>query len=94
MCASDGAYSWLNNLPIAEAPQWLIDLVRDDAPALDSSSSSGEKNFFEQYGDELREPVPLNKIAIDAEGDPEDDDVLDWDDWNDVGMATMVWRAQ
>ena len=84
---SDGAYKWLNNLPIAEAPQWLIDLVRDDAPALDSSSSSGEKNFFEQYGDELREPVPLNKIAMMLKVIPNDDDVS-WDDWNDVGMAT------
>ena len=26
---ADGEYRWLNNLPIAEAPPWLIDLVRE-----------------------------------------------------------------
>jgi hypothetical protein len=26
---ADGTYRWLNNLPIAEAPNWLIDLVKE-----------------------------------------------------------------
>ena len=29
---SDGAYRWLNDLPIAEAPTWLAELVREEPP--------------------------------------------------------------
>jgi hypothetical protein len=90
----DGVYRWLNNLPIADAPQWLLDLVCADAPAQDNSSS-GEKNWAERYADELHEPVPLDKLAFMMRVIPNDyypNDSEGWSAWNDVGMA--LWDAQ
>jgi hypothetical protein len=60
---SDGTYRWVNDLPIADAPQWLIDLVRGDAPRQENSSS-GKKNPFELYSDEVRGKIPLDKLTF------------------------------
>jgi hypothetical protein len=56
---SDGVYVWLNDLPVAEAPQWLLDLVCEKTKAEDTESigdnvtnGSGERNTFEQVSDD------------------------------------------
>jgi hypothetical protein len=45
---SDGAYRWLNDLPIADAPQWLIDLVTE--PIKEDAKPSAA-NIYEQQAD-------------------------------------------
>ena len=74
----DGAYRWLNNLPIADAPQWLLDLVCEDAP---EQSNGGEKNWAEKCADE-----PIGKIAAAMAAIPNTADI-DRDGWVDIGMA-------
>ena len=51
------AYVWLNDLPIVDAPDWLIDLVREE------QSDGNSKNWAEQYGDE-RDAVSIWEIEL------------------------------
>lgn len=51
----DGVYEWLNNVPIAEAPQWLLDLVRED--------QKEEKTWVDEMNEE-HDPAPLWKIEM------------------------------
>ena len=39
---ADGAYRWLNDNPIADAPQWLLDLV------VTASKGKGEKPSLDE----------------------------------------------
>ena len=76
---TDGAYTWTNNAPIAEAPAWLIDLIRD---------SGGNGYDINDPFANLREPLTEAEIiaGCDAIRDhlPNNDD--DWDDWNTNGL--------
>jgi AAA domain/Bifunctional DNA primase/polymerase, N-terminal/Primase C terminal 2 (PriCT-2) len=80
-----GQYVWLNNLPIAEAPQWLLDLVCEKSSGSDERSSSG-KDAFEQFGKEQRHEAPIERVRDTLAAIPNDD--VGWEDWNRVGMAT------
>jgi hypothetical protein len=68
---SDGAYRWANNLPIADAPRWLLDLVTQEEVE--------ERGF----GDELT----ADSILVDAALEVIPNDDIDWDEWNKIGMA-------
>ena len=57
----DGVYRWRNNLPVADAPAWLIELVRDDAP---ERSNGGEKDPYKLFADEVRGKIPLDKLTF------------------------------
>jgi Bifunctional DNA primase/polymerase, N-terminal/Primase C terminal 2 (PriCT-2) len=72
-----GVYKWLNDLPVAAAPRWLLDLVRKPAPA---------PRTLESDDAELpsRELVELVLALL-----PNDSD--EYDDWKDVGMA--IWTS-
>jgi putative DNA primase/helicase len=70
---ADGAYRWLNDLPIADAPGWLIELVkRKPRSARRSATTEVEAH-----------PI---KIVAALEAIPNPD--LGWDAWNAIGMAT------
>ena len=79
---SDGAHRWLNNLPIADAPQWLIDLIKDEANDAD-----------DPWKHAIYEPLTEAEktagcIAIrDHLANPDDDR----DTWNTNGMK--IWHA-
>ena len=76
---ADGAYTWTNNAPIAEAPAWLIDLIKD---------SSGNGYDINDPFANLREPLTEAEIIAGCEAIrdhlPNNDD--DWDDWNTNGL--------
>jgi Bifunctional DNA primase/polymerase, N-terminal/Primase C terminal 2 (PriCT-2)/Family of unknown function (DUF5906) len=69
---ADGDYRWLNDLPIAEAPAWLVEAAKAAArrPAPESRPST---------------QVDLDKLKAALKVLPNDD--LGWDDWNRVAMA-------
>jgi hypothetical protein len=71
----DGAYRWISEAPIAEAPQWLLDLVaeptKDDKPHTAAADT------------ELLGPLCDIAAALDTIANPD----LDWESWNKFGMA-------
>jgi hypothetical protein len=67
----DGEYVWLNDLPIADAPPWLIELVKDRKPENKPKENTPE--------------APLHRLIAAAAVMPNDD--LPWDEWNARGMA-------
>jgi putative DNA primase/helicase len=69
-----GAYRWISETEIAEAPPWLVDLVaqpKDDKPRTAAADA-------ELLG-------PLCDIAAAVDVIPNND--LDWESWNKFGMA-------
>jgi hypothetical protein len=88
---ADGVYKWINNAPIANPPGWLVDLTitaaqNNSGSAPKNNGGGSEKDFYEQYGDELRKPVPIDKIAFMLLEVLPNNDVC-WEEWNEVGMA-------
>jgi hypothetical protein len=73
-----GRYEWLNDLHIATAPPWLLDLVRKPAPAPRTLESDAELPS--------RELVELVLALL-----PNDSD--EYADWKDVGMAIYASTA-
>jgi hypothetical protein len=71
-------YEWTNNLPVAKAPRWLLDLVRKPAPTPRTLESDAELPS--------RELVELVLALL-----PNDSD--EYDDWKDVGMAIWASTA-
>jgi hypothetical protein len=67
-----GRYEWINNLPVAEAPEWLLELVRKPASTPRVLESDGELPS--------REKVTLALALL-----PNDSD--DYDFWKETGMA-------
>jgi hypothetical protein len=66
-----GAYRWLNNLPIADAPSWLVALV--------TANDDGERQpGAEPEADPARVAAAL---AVMPNAD------IGWDEWNRIGMA-------
>ena len=87
---ADGAYTWINPLqPIADAPQWLIDLIEDkERPAV--SSGNGHDDHWEHA---IYEPLTEKEKTVGCvairdhlanEGKEGAGD--EWDDWNTKGM--------
>jgi hypothetical protein len=66
-----GAYKWLNDLPIAEAPEWLLALV----PKKSDSD--------EVYQGEAEADIELVAAAVARLPNPDHD----WETWNKAGMA-------
>jgi len=73
-----GRYEWINDLPVAAASPWLLDLVRKPAPAPHHLESDAELPS--------RELVELVLALL-----PNDSD--EYDDWKDVGMAIWASTA-
>jgi hypothetical protein len=73
-----GRYQWLNDLPIAAAPAWLLELVRREeyVPQAHASESDAELPS--------RDTVELCLALL-----PNDDPSYDF--WKDVGMA--IWAS-
>ena len=77
------AYRWLNDLPIADAPDWLIDLVRTERePPLPNGHDND--NPFERYGERFTR-VPLETVRATVAAIPNDFD--DRQQWVDIGHA-------
>jgi hypothetical protein len=66
-----GVYRWLNDLPIAEAPAWLLELV----------PRKGESEPYE--GSETEADPELVAAAVARLSNPDHD----WETWNTTGMA-------
>lgn len=82
-----GRYRWLNNNPIADAPDWLV-----KAAVEASNNESGERQSDERQSGERQsgEPqAPIEMIALAMAVIPNDE--LNWEWWNKVGMA--IFRA-
>jgi Bifunctional DNA primase/polymerase, N-terminal/Primase C terminal 2 (PriCT-2) len=80
-----GAYRWLNNNPVADAPDWLV------RAAVAASSAGGERQSDERRsgGHQSGEPqAPIEVIATAMAVVPND---RNWDGWNNAGMA--IYRA-
>ena len=69
-----GKYKWLNDLPIAEAPLWLINLVLKK----DKNKTAGGSG------------QQANMVLIAAALAVIPNDNLNWDEWNKIGMATFA----
>jgi Bifunctional DNA primase/polymerase, N-terminal/Primase C terminal 2 (PriCT-2) len=73
----DGVYRWLNDLPMARAPEWLIALVT--TRRAENSSTRRSSNDDE---------VPIEKVRAEL-GDIPNDASVGWETWNRVAMATF-----
>jgi hypothetical protein len=76
-----GQYRWLNDLPLAPAPQWLV----EKALAASSAARRGDQARTASS----RQQPDLTLIADAVQHIPNND--LGWDDWNKVIMA--IWAA-
>jgi hypothetical protein len=63
---ADGAYGWLNDLPIADAPEWLVQRVTQQPSA---SSDGEERNAFTATGEQqiIREPNDVEELLATLE---------------------------
>jgi RecA-family ATPase len=73
-------YRWLSRAPVADAPQWLIDLATAPDPQRTDDGGPHQSGEAEAEISRIAEAVALI---------PNDD--LDWESWNTTGMT--VWRA-
>jgi putative DNA primase/helicase len=81
-----GEYKWLNDIPMTQAPAWLLDLVID-------------KNINERIPGEaqatIEKVIRALEIIPNEPINPDDPDYnektkLSWEHWNTVGMATWA----
>ena len=72
-----GRYRWLNDLPIADPPRWLVTLVERDRRI--PRAHGAPRNV-------KRKPLTDDELRDLMEGIPNDLRTT-WDDWNNVGMA-------
>ncbi len=86
-----GVYKWINpDHPIADAPQWLIDLIEDkERPAVAGNGHDDD----DPWEHAIYEPLSDEEKTIGCAGirdhlANEDDD---WDTWNTKGMK--IWNA-
>jgi Bifunctional DNA primase/polymerase, N-terminal/Primase C terminal 2 (PriCT-2) len=75
-----GRYQWLNDLPIAEAPDWLINLIDEGARPRRAANPQRNAKYKPIDGDALRDVM---------EGVP-NDLRTSWEAWNTVGMALFA----
>ena len=89
-----GEYRWLNALPIADAPAWLIEASSKQKQANKSLSRTpaGEpaqaKNGFEQRYP-LKADADLEEIEAALIAIPNDASV-NWEEWNRIGIAVFA----
>jgi bifunctional DNA primase/polymerase-like protein/uncharacterized protein DUF3987/primase-like protein len=102
----DGTYRWLNALPIAEAPTWLLALViqhdtgknkskKDTSKSKKGTSkSNGAAAQGKKKSNGAAPPLPEAEMTADEAASAyaviPNDDV-GWEEWNRLGMAG--WRA-
>jgi bifunctional DNA primase/polymerase-like protein/primase-like protein len=90
----DGKYRWLNDNPIADAPQWLINLAVATAKKGNSKLGTVDPAFAhldpdERLGKGIDVTAPIERIRAAFAVIPNND--LNWEDWNTHGMA--LYRA-
>ena len=76
----DGEYRWLNDNPIVDAPEWLIELVKKQPKAV-NDSDGGDRP-------EIHADASLLGAAVAV---IPNDKSVGWEEWNNVGMA--LWRT-
>jgi Bifunctional DNA primase/polymerase, N-terminal/AAA domain/Primase C terminal 2 (PriCT-2) len=74
-----GRYEWLNDLPIADAPAWLLELVRDDDAPKENSGNVPDDPY--DFNKPSLEEVEAAMRAI------PNDDKVDRKQWVDIGHA-------
>jgi len=79
----DSSYVWVNDLPIADAPQWLLDLVTAKPRRTNGANGGGHE--------EAVVTVDYDAIAAALEVIPNND--VGWEDWNRVAMIVFVASA-
>ncbi len=78
---ADGVYQWLNDLPIADAPQWLLDYVCGDN--VTEPERGNGANSFEQHGDRVQFGASIERVVAALAVIPNGEDV-DRKQWVDV----------
>jgi putative DNA primase/helicase len=77
----DGAYRWLNDLPIADAPDWLLAEVTE-------KSREQPSDPFEKHARELKLEAPIERVAAALAVIPRnDDDPHEKDYWEKTGQT-------
>jgi hypothetical protein len=96
----DGEYRWLNSYPIADAPQWLLELVSAKPRSSDNGAAPINKievapafqhlDPHHNLNDSIDPSLlrPSSEIAAALAVIPNDD--CDWENWNKVGMAVFA----
>jgi hypothetical protein len=74
---TDGTYRWLNELEIADPPQWLLDRVIQPEFVARDFADNGDSEANHALIAEALNVIPNDDVG--------------WDEWNRIGMAT--WRA-
>jgi hypothetical protein len=82
-----GVYRWLNNLPIVDAPPWVIQ--RADRHHLSDWFERGHRRQSIALRNANRKPVSNEQLCDLMEAIP-NDDATGWDEWNRIGMALFV----
>lgn len=86
----DGAYRWLNKLPIAALPPaWVGELSREIERTAPPRELPKDANWAEQYAVEDEERPSFEEVREALAEIPNED--LDWERWNDVGMRLYAW---
>jgi hypothetical protein len=89
-----GKYSWLNDLPVADAPPWLLEAAREKpkpekakkssgAPANVQPQTKGSFQALRKHADADLAEIEAALMAI------PNDATVNWGDWNRIGMATF-----
>jgi hypothetical protein len=87
-----GEYRWLNDLPIADAPAWLIEAaskkeVKKSSSCAPAAEQAQAKNNFERRH-HLKADADLDEIEAALMAIPNDASV-NWEEWNRIGMAVF-----
>jgi hypothetical protein len=69
-----GAYRWINDLPVAPAPAWLLELVRREERAVSIAAGESQADIAS---------LTLAMAMIPNDG-------VSWDEWNRIGMALFA----
>jgi hypothetical protein len=89
-----GEYRWLNDMPVADAPAWLIKAASKQKEAKRSSlrapagkRTPADKNFEPRH--QLKADADLEEIEAALMAIPNDASV-NWAEWNRIGMAMFA----
>jgi P4 family phage/plasmid primase-like protien len=82
-----GAYKWLNDEPVADAPEWLIEAASKTKQQ--KSNEQAASDAFEDCGTDTDLEADPDLIAAALEYIPNAD--VSWEEWNRLAMA--AWRA-
>jgi Bifunctional DNA primase/polymerase, N-terminal/Primase C terminal 2 (PriCT-2) len=76
-----GHYEWINVLPVADAPAWLLDMVTKPARA------AHERSVWEQFANSTRQ-ADIAEVTLAMAMIPNPDH--DWETWNRTAMALFA----